>query len=168
MSEYRDYAMSVLRWCDGAWHVIDWDDWANFRATLVPFAPLSGVTAGEHHFVVCVVEENRLRNIIPHRYLIDRDGRIADDRYFGTLSDDEIVRYEVLEKRLNEPPYDVDSLSGDEWRELDMLRDRLWRSWLPSAEAIRALPGMTRAMPHENDAAWKVLETALHRGEKPQ
>jgi alanine dehydrogenase len=28
----------------------------------------------------------------PHRYLIDRDGRIADDRFFGVLSDGEIER----------------------------------------------------------------------------
>jgi hypothetical protein len=57
------------------------------------------VTAGEHHFVVCIVEDGRLYHIMPHRYLIHRDGRIADDRYFGVLSDAEIERYESLNKR---------------------------------------------------------------------
>ena len=89
----------MLHWRTGAWHRIAWQNWMSFRAVTEPFAPLPYVTAGEHHFVVCIVEDGRLYNVIPHRYLIDRDGRIADDRYFGVLSDGEIERYRALTKR---------------------------------------------------------------------
>jgi hypothetical protein len=34
--------------------------WLSFRKLGAPFAPLPGVTAGEHHFVVCIVEDSRL------------------------------------------------------------------------------------------------------------
>lgn len=62
------------------------------------------MTAGEHHFVVCIVEDGRLYNIIPHRCLVDQDGRIADDRHFRVLSDVEIERYRALNERHYEYP----------------------------------------------------------------
>lgn len=76
-----------------------------------------------------------MHNIHPHRYLIDRDGRIVDDRYFGVLSDAEIERYEALNKRHYEYPQSQ-PLTTDEQREIDAIRDRLWRSWLPPIEAV--------------------------------
>jgi hypothetical protein len=66
-----------------------------FHALGNPFAPLPRVTEGAHHFVVCIVEDGRLQNVVPHRYLIDRDGRIADDGN-SVLSDVEIGRYQRL------------------------------------------------------------------------
>jgi hypothetical protein len=107
--------------------------------------------------VVCVVEDGRLYNIIPHRYLIDRDGRIADDRFFGVLSEAEIERYRALNKRRYEYP-EAHPLTKDEQTEFDAIRDRLWRSWLPPAEAVRDLTRAAVALPDENDAAWNVLE----------
>jgi hypothetical protein len=160
-----DEGQQVLHWRDGAWHRIAWDNWSNFRDVLGnSFAPLPYVTAGEHHFVVCVVEDGRLYNIIPHRYLIDRDGRIADDRYFGVLSDAEIERYEALNKQHYEYP-EAHPLNDEERREFDAIRDRLWRSWLPPVEAVRDLTRAAVALPDENDAAWKVLEACgISRG----
>jgi hypothetical protein len=114
--------------------------------------------------VVCIVEDGRLYNIIPHRYLIDRDGRVADDRYFGVLSDGEIERYEALNKRHYEFP-EAHPLNEDERREFDAIRDRLWRSWLPPVEAVRELTRTAVALPDENDAAWNVLEACgISRG----
>jgi hypothetical protein len=117
----------VLHWRDGDWHLIAWDAWVNFLDRDVAFVPLPYVTAGNQYFVVCVVEDGRLYNILPHRYLIDGDGRIADDRYFGVLSDSEIERYQALNKRHYEYPQ-AHRLNGDEQREFDAIRDRLWRS----------------------------------------
>jgi len=117
------------------------------------------VTAGEHRFVVCIVEDGRLFNILPHRYLIDRDGRIGDDRYFGVLADAEIGRYEALNKRHYESPQS-NPLREDEQAEFDAIRDRLWRSWLPPVEAVRELTRAAVALPDENDAAWDVLEAS--------
>jgi hypothetical protein len=159
-----DEGQQVLHWRDGAWHRIAWQDWMNFRELRGAFAPLPYVTAGEHRFVVCIVEDGRLYNIIPHRYLIDRDGRIADDCYFGVLSDGEIERYRALNKRHYEYP-EAHPLNDEERREFDAIRDRLWRSWLPPVEAVRELTRAAVALPDENDAAWNVLEACgISRG----
>lgn len=159
-----DNGQQVLHWLVGAWHRIAWQDWMSFRGLNAPFAPLPYVTAGEHYFVVCIVEDGRLYNILPHRYLIDRDGRIADDRYFGVLSDSEIERYELLNKRHYEYPQ-AHPLNREEQAEFDAIRDRLWRSWLPPVEAVRELTQSAVALPDENDAAWDVLEACgIYRG----
>jgi hypothetical protein len=127
-----DDLLRVLHLRDGTWHRIDWASWSKFRDTLKQgFVPLPHVAAGEHHFVVCVIDDGRLRNIIPHRYLIDRDGRIADDRYFGVLSDDEIERFEALTLQ--------PTMTEAEQCTFDALRERVWRSMLPPAEAGRKL-----------------------------
>ena len=98
------------------------------------------------------------------RDLIDRAGRIADDRYFGVLSDGEIARYEALERRDCEYPQ-ARPLSDEEQSEFDAIRDHLWRSWLPTLEAVRELTRAAVALPDENDAAWKVLEACgISRG----
>jgi hypothetical protein len=157
-----DEGQQVLHWLGGAWHRIAWQNWMNFLSD--PFTPLPYVTAGEHRFVVCIVEDGRLFNILPHRYLIDRDGRIADDRYFGVLSNGEIARYQALNKRHYEYPQ-THPLTEDEQKEFDAIRDRLWRSWLPPAEAVRELTRAAVALPDENDAAWSVLEACgISRG----
>ena len=152
-----DEGQQVLHWRDGAWHGIAWQDWTSFRALDATFAPLPYVTPGEHRFVVCIVEDGRLFNILPHRYLIDRDGRIADDRYFDVLSDAEIKRFEALNGRHYEYPQ-AHPLNDEEQREFEAIRDRLWRSWLPPIEAVRELTRAAVALPDENDAAWNVLE----------
>ena len=89
--------------------------------------------------MICIVEDGRLYNIIPHRYRIDRDGHIADDHFFGVLSDGEAERYRLLNRRHYEYP-PTEPLTDDEQRELDAIRDRLWRSWLPPVEAVSADP----------------------------
>jgi hypothetical protein len=159
-----DEGQQVLHWRGAAWHRIAWQDWMSFRALNETFAPLPYVTAGEHRFVVCIVEDGRLYNILAHRYLIDEDGRIADDHYFGVLSDAEIERYQALDKRHYEYPQ-THPLNDEEQREFDAIRDRLWRSWLPPTEAVRELTRAAVALPDENDAAWKVLEACgISRG----
>jgi hypothetical protein len=159
-----DEGQQVLHWRAGAWHRTAWQDWMSFREPGASFTPLPYVTAGEHHFVVCIVEDGRLHNIIPHRYLIDHDGCIADDRYFGVLSDGESARYRALNGRHYEYPQ-AHPLNDEEQREFDAIRVRLWRSYLPPVEAVRELTRATVALPDENDAAWKVLEAcAMSRG----
>jgi hypothetical protein len=159
-----DEGQQVLHWLNGAWHRIAWDDWMSFRAIGAPFVPLSYVTAGEHLFVVCAIEDGRLFNILPHRYLIDRDGRIANDGYFGVLSASEIERYEALNTRHYEYPQ-THPLNDDEQTDFDAIRDRLWHSWLPPVEAVRELTRAAVALPDENDAAWRVLEACgISRG----
>jgi hypothetical protein len=152
-----DEGHQVLHLRNGAWHRIPWDSWAKFRDEGHSWAPLPYVTVGEHYFVVCVVDDGRLFNIIPHRYLIDNDGRIADDRYFGVLSDEEIKQFEANNRRHYEYPQ-TSPLAETEQRTFEAIRDRLWRSWLPPTEAVRELTIAATALPDERDAAWQVLE----------
>lgn len=152
-----DEGTQVLHLRNGVWHRIPWESWLQFRGLGQAWAPLPHVGVGEHHFVVCVVEDGRLFNIMPHRYLIDRDGRIADDRYFGVLSDDTIKQFEGLNNRNYESPQ-TSPLTEAEQRIFDAIRDRLWRSWLPPAETVRELTLAATALPDETDAAWHVLE----------
>jgi hypothetical protein len=159
-----DNGQQVLHWHGTTWHRIAWRDWIRFREAGDSFFPLPYVTAGEHYFVVCIVENGRLYNVHPHRYLIDGDGRIADDRYFGVLLDGEIERYRALNKRHYEYPQ-AHPLNDEEQTDFDSIRDRLWRSWLPPFEAVRQLTRTAVALPDENDAAWNVLEASgISRG----
>jgi hypothetical protein len=155
----------VWHWRYNEWHRVPWAQWMSFREINEPFVPLPDVTAGEHYFVVCAIEDGRLFNIIPHRYLIDRDGRIAKDGYFGVLSDEEIKHYEALNKRHYEYPQ-TNPLNRAEEETFAALRSRLWRSWLPPVEAARQLTRAVTALPDENDnAAWHMLEACgLTRG----
>lgn len=147
----------VLHWRDGSWHAIEnWDNWMRFAGWEKPWEPLSHVGPGEHYFVVCVQNNGRLFNILPHRYLVDGEGRIVPDNYFGILSPGEIERFRALNKRHYESPQ-TQPLSEQENQEFGALRNRLWRSWLPPAIAMRELMRMFPAMPNEEDAAWKVL-----------
>jgi hypothetical protein len=154
-----DEGQQVLHLRNGVWRRIPWDSWLRFLDEGPGWAPLLHVVAGEHYFVVCVVEDDRLFNIIPHRYLIDKDGRISDDRYFGVLSDDEIEQFEALNRRHYEYPQ-TNPLTQAEQRTFDAIRDRLWRSWLPPAEAVRELTVAATGLPDETDAAWRVLEAS--------
>lgn len=154
-----DEGQQVLHLRNGKWHRVVWDSWLKFLGEGQEWAPLPHVIGGEHYFVVCIVEDGRLFNIIPHRYQIDRDGHIVDDRYFGVLSVFETARYEALNRRHYEHPQ-THPLSDEEQHEFDAIRDRLWRSWLPPVEAVRELTRAAVALPDEDDAAWNVLEAS--------
>jgi hypothetical protein len=158
MASTVEQDMQVFHWRDGSWSRIEWDSWASFRGGKSR-APLPHVRAGEHYFLVCVIEGDRLFQIHPHRYLIDADGRIGKDHYFGVLSNIEAERYEALDKRYYAYPQ-IHPLTDQERREFDAIRERLWQSWLPSPGAVRELMRALRALPNEDDAAWHVLEAS--------
>jgi hypothetical protein len=157
--------MVIFHWNDAArsWDQKSWQDWMCFRGLGEgpqgeKFRPMQWIGAGEHYFVVCIVDEDRtLYNIHPHRYLIDQDGRIADDRYFGVLSEAETERYEALNKRAYQYPQ-THPLNEKEKTEFDSIRERLWHSWLPPKDAamvlIRQLPGFPKAWPDRPQIAF--------------
>jgi hypothetical protein len=135
-----DDDMVVLHWNEAArtWNKILWSDWMKFRAFRDEFRPLSDIRAGDHCFVVCVTDEHQnLFNILPHRYRLDRDGRITD-HHFDDLSTSE--RAFISKWQLSQ-----EAPTGADADRRDALRERMWRSWLPTQEAatilIRHLPG---------------------------
>jgi hypothetical protein len=147
----------VFHW-RGFWQYVPWEMWSRFRGLHGDgWTPLPGVGAGEHYFVVCATGNGRLFNIHPHRYLIDRDGKIVDDGYFGVLTAGEIERYEALDKRHYEYPQ-AHPLNAQEQQDFEQLRWRVWRSRVAPAAAMRELTRVAVALPDEGDAAWNVLE----------
>lgn len=159
-----DDTTMVLHWFEHSWRRIDMESWMSFRGLAEPWQPLPNVRAGKHYFLYCIIEGDRLCQILPHRYLVDGDGRIADDGYFGVLSLDEINRYKALNKRHYEYPQ-THPLNGPEQVEFDGIRERLWQSWLPPSYAMCELMRVVSAMPHADDPAWQALEAAgLSRG----
>jgi hypothetical protein len=77
--------MHALHWQpeNNRWTEVGWDDFLAFRECFVPFKPLLGLTAGVHHFVVCVCGEGQTFNIIPHKYLVEPNGKIGRDNFYG-------------------------------------------------------------------------------------
>src|ERR1700694_2076764 len=71
----------ILHWDASvdAWAQLPWRDWVRFRG----FGEggnslLAGAEAGEHYFLVCVLEDGGdLANVIPHRYVLSTDGRLV-------------------------------------------------------------------------------------------
>src|SRR5260370_42278752 len=77
--------MRVLHWRpeENRWVEIAWKDFCAFRALFEPFRPLAGASAGVHYFVVCVCDDVQTWNIIPHKYLVERSGKIGRDNFYG-------------------------------------------------------------------------------------
>jgi hypothetical protein len=155
---------SIWHLRDGSWHRVDYGDWCRFRGLAKEgWAPLPDVHPGEQHFVFCVVDDGRLYNIIPHRYLIDDAGRIVMDQYFGhyfgLFSGDEIERLESLGKRYYAWPKNQ-PLTDHEEQEFSAFMHRLWRASLPPPSAMRDLMRVLPALPEEGSAAWLVLEAS--------
>jgi hypothetical protein len=80
-----DDSTRVLHWLpeEDRWVEIDWDDFAAFREFLTPFRPLPGVAGGVHYFVVCICGDGQTYNIIPHKYLVEPNGKIGRDNFYG-------------------------------------------------------------------------------------
>jgi hypothetical protein len=151
---------SIWHLRDGSWHRVDYGDWCRFRGLAKEgWAPLPDIHPGDQRFVFCVIEDGRLYNLIPHRYLIDDAGRIVLGHYFGVLSTDEIERYEGLDKRYYGWPQ-KHPLTDCEQQELEAIRNRLWRSSLPPPSAMRDLMRVLPVLPEEGSAAWLVLEAS--------
>ena len=71
----------ILHWdeCQTAWAKLSWSEWVRFRgAGEGGPSLLAGADAGEHYFLVCVLgDRGELANVIPHRYVLSTDGRLA-------------------------------------------------------------------------------------------
>ncbi|HZO44931.1 MAG TPA: hypothetical protein VFB68_03510 [Xanthobacteraceae bacterium] len=71
----------ILHWdeCRSAWAQLSWLDWVRFRRLSDGGrSRLAGAQAGEHYFLVCVLEDDgELANVIPHRYVLSTDGRLV-------------------------------------------------------------------------------------------
>jgi hypothetical protein len=65
------------------WEEIDWKAFLAFREWVVPFAPLPGVNGGVHYFVACICDDKKTYNIVGHKYLVEPNGKIGHDNFYG-------------------------------------------------------------------------------------
>jgi hypothetical protein len=129
--------MRALRWVpeDNRWIEVDWNDFLAFRGFMVPQAPLPGVTGGIHHFVVCVCGEEQTFNIIPHKYLVEPNGKIGADNFYGWTKEERDDYGRLMIAREEKP--------GDRER-IREIQDKAGNAMYPPKESlyplVRALP----------------------------
>jgi hypothetical protein len=142
------------------WEPIAWGDWLDFKSSLKPSAsmPLPGIAGGIHHFVVCIYDQRDGTPIklLPHKYLIDPDGRIGDDNFVGfTLADRR--DYERLMLAREQSPEDKERL-----RELRC--KKIWPAHLPPKKSLPALRRTLGKAPKPDSMAQHFLEDPMAVG----
>lgn len=142
----------ILHWdeCQTAWAELPWRDWVRFRGFGEGGSLLAGAEAGEHYFLVCVLENSGdLANVIPHRYVLSTDGRLVHGfDGLGALEREEYYRIQVLHIPTIE--------DSERYNELGL---RGFAVNLPPLHTLqpllRALPGLAGAQ--QSAACWHFL-----------
>ena len=142
----------ILHWdeCQTAWAELPWRDWVRFRGFGEGGSLLAGAEAGEHYFLVCVLENSGdLANVIPHRYVLSTDGRLVHGfDGLGALEREEYYRIQVLHIPTIE--------DSERYNELGL---RGFAVNLPPLHTVqpllRALPGLAGAQ--QSAACWHFL-----------
>ncbi|MDX7953358.1 hypothetical protein P7D22_19525 [Lichenihabitans sp. Uapishka_5] len=85
-----DLEATVLHWVEdhSHWEGVPWEDWKNFVGILASSVGLPGLSAGVHHFAIAVSENGETLNIIPHKVLLQDDGRRGPDNFAGWTRED--------------------------------------------------------------------------------
>jgi hypothetical protein len=142
----------ILHWdeCQAAWAELPWRDWVRFRGFREGGSLLAGAEAGEHYFLVCMLEDDGdLANVIPHRYVLSTDGRLVHGfDGLGASEREEYYRIQVL---------DIPTIEdSDRYNELG---SRGFAVNLPPLHTVqpllRALPGLAGAQ--QSAACWLFL-----------
>jgi len=142
----------ILHWdeCQTAWAELPWREWVRFRGFGEGGSLLAGAEAGEHYFLVCVLENSGdLANVIPHRYVLSTDGRLVHGfDGLGALEREEYYRIQVLHIPTIE--------DSERYNELGL---RGFAVNLPPLHTVqpllRALPGLAGAQ--QSAACWHFL-----------
>jgi hypothetical protein len=142
----------ILHWdeCQSAWAELPWRDWVRFRGFGEGGSLLAGAEAGEHYFLVCVLEDDGdLANVIPHRYVLSTDGRLVHG--FDGLGASEREEYYRIQVLLSPTIEDSERYSE--------LGSRGFAVNLPPPRTVqpllRALPGLAGA--RQNAGCWHFL-----------
>jgi hypothetical protein len=127
----------VLHWLpeEDRWELIGWEDWTAFRGIMAPSIGLPGIAGGIHYFIVCVHDDGTLVNLLPHKYVIELDGRIGPHNFPGLTREERLTYSQIMLARESNPK--------DKAR-LDEIRSKMWDVFLPPPESI---PALRRALP---------------------
>jgi hypothetical protein len=142
----------ILHWDEyrSEWAELPWRDWLRFRGLAARETLLAGANAGDHYFLICMLENaGGLADVIPHRYSLTTDGRLAHG--FDGLAEAEREEYHRL-KALRWPTLE-DTATYNE------LGARAFAVNLPPMHTVqallRALPGLAGAQ--HSAACWQFL-----------
>jgi hypothetical protein len=143
----------ILHWdeCRTAWTKLPWRDWVRFRGFGGgELSMLAGAEAGDHYFLVCVLgDRGELANVIPHRYVLSTDGRLAHG--FDGLGQEEREEYYRIGVLPSPSPEECERYNEFDAREFTVN--------LPPPHTLRpllrAMPGFPGAQP--SAACWRFL-----------
>jgi hypothetical protein len=143
----------ILHWdeCRSSWAELPWLAWVRFRRlSNGGRCRLVGAKAGEHYFLVCVLEDDgELANVIPHRYVLSTDGRLVHGfDGLAAAEREEYCRIAVLA-----------SPTAEDLARYDELEAREFAVNLPPVHTVlpllRAIPGLAGAK--HGAACWHFL-----------
>ena len=142
----------ILHWDDqrSEWTELPWGDWLRFRGLTGRETSLAGAEAGEHYFLICMLESTGcLGNVIPHRYAISTGGRLSHG-------------YDGLGETEREEFYRIKSLRWPTLEDSEIYNELGARAFavnLPPAHTVqallRALPGLAGVQ--HGAACWHFL-----------
>jgi hypothetical protein len=119
---------------------------------MVPFAPLPGVAGGVYHFAVCVCDDKETLNIIPHKYLVEPDGKIGPDNFYGWTKEERDDYSRLMVARAEGP--------GDRER-IKQIRDKAGMAMYPPKESVYPLVRALALPPSKGSAATEFLDTVV-------
>jgi hypothetical protein len=143
--------IQVLHWSPEKerWEQISWSAWTAFRNLSEPFVPLPGISSGIHWFVVCIHDAGLPINLIPHKYLIERDGKIGPDNFYGWDREDRADYDRLMVSRAH---------TVADQKRLTEIRYRTGDAMYPPLESVPALKQMLPNSPERGSLAEEFLK----------
>lgn len=142
--------IQVLHWSPEAecWKLVSWSAWTAFRNLFEPFTPLPGASSGIHWFIVCIHDDGLPVNLIPHKYLVERDGKIGADNFYGWNREDRADYDRLVVAR---------TLTDADQRRLCEIQYRAGDAMYPPLESLSALKQILPKSPEHGSPAEKLL-----------
>jgi hypothetical protein len=143
--------IQVLHWSpeNEGWEQISWSAWSAFRNLFEPFVPLPGVSSGVHWFVICIHDDGLPINLIPHKYLIERNGKIGPDNFYGWNREDRADYERLMVAR---------ALTAADQKRLREIQFRAGDAMYPPLESVSALKQVLPKPPEHGSLAEEFLK----------
>lgn len=138
----RNLKFFYFQWYSEAWHSIDDDSWARFRAGEMPKHVAGRMAARNNYFVVAVIDESYgLVNLIPHNYHLKDGGYIwAADDY---LTDEDKRDYNRLMRAV--------TMTEEDERRIKELRNKMDPAFALPPNAVSKLRGVLKGLAPDDD-----------------
>lgn len=150
MSALED-TLKIFHWLPekDEWEPISYEAWTGFKGILTPRTGLPGISGGVHHFIACVLDDDgTVVNLIPHKYLIEMNGKLGPANFEGLTKDEREEYWKLMTAREDTP---------EDRKRLNEIRDKMWPAYQPPKESIEALKWVLPNRPKRGSAAERFL-----------